>query len=99
MSLKVVGSDVGHPMTLAVVHLSSGTAQARVKTRSSILEETVRRSGETGVLILGDTNCKDDEAMDVCKKNQLRGACYTGSSWGSSSNRYDASAEYEGFGL
>ena len=99
LSLKVAGSDTEHRMTLAAVHLPSGMAQAQLRTRSNILEEIVRRSDETGVLILGDTNCKDDEAKEFCKKNHLREACYTGSSWGARSNRYDASIEYEGFGL
>jgi len=99
LSLKVAGSGIEHRLTLAAVHLPSGMSEVQVRTRSSILEEIVRSSDETGVLILGDMNCKDDEAKDVCNQNQLREACYIGSSWGSRSNRYDASIEYEGVGF
>ena len=99
LSLKAAGADVEHPVTLAAVHLPSGTAQDKVMARSSILDEIVRDADENGVFILGDMNCKDDEAMAVCEKNHLREACYTGSSWGSKSNRYDAGRDYERVGL
>ena len=99
LSMNVAGGGVEHRMTLAAVHLPSGMAQAQVGARSRILVETVTSCDDAGVLILGDTNCKDDEATDVCKKTDLREASYTGASWGSRSNRYDASVEYEGFGF
>ena len=99
LSLKPAGSDDEHSMIVAAVHLPSGMDQARVRSRFGIVEEIVSKFGDTGVLILGDTNCKDEEAGEVCKRNHLREASYTGYSWGSRSNRYDASFEYEGCGI
>ena len=99
LSLKAAGSDVHHPVTLAAVHLPSGLAQDKVDDRSRILDEIVRGADESGVFILGDMNCKDEEAMAVCDKNHLREACYSGSSWGSRSNRYYDSNTYDGVGL
>ena len=66
--MNVAGGGVEHRMTLAAVHLPSGMAQAQVGARSRILVEIVTSCDDAGVLILGDTNCKDDEATDVCKK-------------------------------
>jgi endonuclease/exonuclease/phosphatase family metal-dependent hydrolase len=97
--LKDAAGDVEHPVRLAAVHLPSGMGQDKVRATSSILDEIVSGAGENGVFILGDMNCEDDEAMDVCEKNHLGEACYTGSSCGSKSNRYDAGRDYERVGL
>ena len=57
-----------------------------------------RDAGDSGVLILGDTNCKDEEAVEVCKKSSLREAPYAGVSWGSRNNKFHADCDYEGSG-
>ena len=99
LRLKSVRDDVESIMMIVAVHLPSGIEQAVVKTRSSVFAEVSRASEDTGVLILGDMNCKDEEAADVCKKNFFREACYAGSSWGTRSNKFHACVEYEGSGL
>ena len=99
LRLKTAVDDVESSMMIAAVHLPSGIEQAMVRSRSSVFAEVSRDSEDTGVLILGDMNCKDEEAADVCKKNCLREACYAGSSWGTRSNKFHACVEYDGFGL
>ena len=89
--------DVLVEMLVAAVHLPAGMAKAKV--RSRILLDIDREADESGVLILGDMNCKDDEAVDVCKKSSLREALYSGCSWGAQGNKFHEHAEYEGMGL
>ncbi|MCP4862221.1 MAG: hypothetical protein GY902_13365, partial [Planctomycetes bacterium] len=89
--------DSGKDMVVAAVHLPSGMAKAPA--RSRILSRIAQGAEESGVLVLGDTNCKDDEASEVCKKSGLREACYSGCSWGARGNKFDAHCDYGGFGL
>ncbi|MCP4861774.1 MAG: AAA family ATPase, partial [Planctomycetes bacterium] len=89
--------DSGKDMTVAAVHLPSGMSKAPA--RSRILSRLAQEAEESGVLILGDTNCKDDEALEVCKKSGLHEACYSGCSWGARGNKFDAHCDYQGFGL
>jgi hypothetical protein len=97
--LRVKGSTEEdlEELTLAAVHLPVGLTKAKL--RSRMLMDISQDSEDTGVLILGDTNCKDEEAFDVCKKSSLREACYAGYSWGARNNKFDAECEYEGVGL
>ena len=99
LSLKPAGSDVEQSVTLAAVHLAHGNADADVRDRSRTIQEIVRRSGEAGVLILGDTNCHDDEATHLCETHVLREACYTGASWGVKWNKYEQPRTYDGRGI
>ena len=82
---------------MAAVHLPSGAAKASVRCR--VLSRLAQGAEDSGVLILGDMNCKDEEALEVCKKTGLREACYSGCSWGARGNKFDAHCDYEGFGL
>jgi hypothetical protein len=72
--LRVKGSTEEdlEELTLAAVHLPVGLTKAKL--RSRMLMDISQDSEDTGVLILGDTNCKDEEAFDVCKKKQFEGS-------------------------
>ena len=98
LRLTRAADDVESSVKVAAVHLPCGTSQSIIRSRSSILDDISQDSEDVGLLILGDMNCKDEEAADLCKTNCLREACYAGSSWGSRSNRFHACTEYEGFG-
>ena len=93
------GDDAKRSMTVSAVHLLPGLAPIAVRSRSNALSEISQLSDNRGLLILGDMNCKDDEAAQVCRTCNLKEACYAGSSWGSRGNRFHAHIEYEGFGL
>jgi endonuclease/exonuclease/phosphatase family metal-dependent hydrolase len=97
MRYPVFGEDSGPVMCLAAVHLPSGLSNEAIRSRA--LESLARDAVSGGLLIFGDTNCKDDEAEAVCNVGGLKEACYTGSSWDVRGNKFDASCEYGEFGL
>ena len=56
-------------------------------------------SATDAVLVVGDLNSKDDQVLEMCKKNDCREARYAGASWGARGNRYYAELKYIGGGF
>ena len=100
LCLKTAGSDVEQSVTVAAVHLAHGSHDKYVRARAQTIQDIVQRSDQNGVLILGDTNSRDEEATHLCDINDLREARYVGASWGVKMNKYyDPPPEGDGLGI
>ena len=99
LRLKAGGSEAGQEIKVVAVHLPSGPDEDKVRSRSKIVANLVGESDASGMLILGDMNCHDDEAIQLCRDHDLSEACYTGFSWGARGNKYHAGPQRDGFGF
>ena len=81
-------SHSGQSLHIVAVHLAYGGSEKSVDVRRDQLEKFLRQCDGDGVMILGDTNAREEEANALCKRHKLREAPYAGNSWEPARTQY-----------